>query len=169
MRRLLWVMLLWGAGCSGEEEALSPQAGMWSYDQEGITYGADGCRLEGTLVFIDVIIDQVEAEGFRYIDTNGDALACSLSGSGAFACVPLEELIDYSGSGADAVLTFTTEAEGALSSATALSRSVRIAGTCEGSDCDGLFSSVSFPCETTAEMTATYTGPAEELDTAFGQ
>ena len=153
------------AGCGDKETALVPTEGSWLYSE--VVYTADDCGLEGSLIYIDLIIDQVTADGFRYIDTNGDALTCSLSIGGEFACAPLEKVADYTSNGTDAVLTFTLSAAGSFSSETALSRSVEVTGECSGSECD-LFGSVSFPCTTAVEMAAAYDQPAGELDTAFG-
>lgn len=155
-----------GTGCGDKEgEGVIPTAGMWLYGT--VAYGEDGCGLEGSLLYRDVLIDQVDGDGFRYIDTNGDALTCALGSGGDFSCAPLSRTVDYTSNGTDAVLTFVLASEGRFGSETALERTARLEGSCVGSACD-LFGSVSFPCVTTVEMDAAYEGPAEALDTAFG-
>jgi hypothetical protein len=156
------MLLLLVLGC-GAEEGIVPTSGMWLYDAESITFAEDGCGLQAGRVFADVVIDKVDSDGFRLIDTSGDAFTCAL-GTEAFNCADLTDELTAE----DAVLTFTSSNEGLFSSATALSRTLTITGVCEGADCGSLFGSVTFPCTTAVSMSAAYDRPAEALDTAFG-
>ncbi|MFT4976835.1 MAG: hypothetical protein ACI8S6_002740 [Myxococcota bacterium] len=157
----MWLVLL-SLGCKNDD-AIIPTEGSWLIDQDSVAFSSDGCGLQTGLVFYDLIIDQLDADGFRFIDTNGDAFTCSL-GAADFSCADLVLERDAS---ARAALTFTSALSGTFSSETALERTLSISGVCEGSDCAELFSSVSFPCETTASMEAVYDGPADEIDSGF--
>ena len=155
-------MLMLMLGC-GAEEGLVPTSGLWLYDADSIAFTEDSCGLQAGRVFADLIVDQVDADGFRFIDTNGDAFTCAL-GSEAFNCAELTDEVVAQ----DAVLTFASIQECLFSTETTLSRTLTITGTCEGADCGALFGSVTFPCTTAVGMSATYDRPAEALDTAFG-
>ena len=96
---MLW--LLWLFGCGGDTR---PEEGIWLYAADSVSFTEDGCGLTSGLVFADLIIDQVTADGFRYIDTNGDTFSCT-SDSADFSCATLSEDVDVSGS--TSTLTFT--------------------------------------------------------------
>lgn len=156
------LLLLVSLGC-GKVDSITPEAGMWSYDADSVTFLEDGCGLQTGLNFFDMLIDQIDDDGFRFIDTNGDAFTCS-RGDSDFSCAALTTETTAS---SRAELTFVSDNAGSFLSAESLERTLTITGTCEGADCDGLFSSVTFPCATTVEMSASYDGPADALDTGF--
>lgn len=157
------MLLLLALGCGGAGEGIVPTSGTWLYDVDSIVFTEDSCGLQAGRVFADVVIDQLDADGFRFIDTNGDAFTCAL-GSSAFNCADLTDEITAEG----AALTFTSTQEGRFSSESLLSRTLTISGTCSGADCGSLFGSVTFPCTTAVSMSATYDRPAESIDTGFG-
>lgn len=158
---LLWMVLV--AGCGGDE-AVVPSEGSWRYDDALTAFTEDGCGLSSGLVFADAIIDQLDEDGFRFIDTNGDAFTCA-RGAVDFTCADLTTHTDASG---DARLTFVSSASGSFASAEALSRTLTVIGSCDGAGCADLFATVSFPCATTVALAATYEGPAGSIDSGFG-